>query len=274
MLPLQNTLSTVVCICYTNISTNYTSIFIAPVVAFVADVNQCVWIHKGIAYDAFAIAWKMQTKRKIFIRIVAQISSSFKREKLLEIVNSTANRLVTYISRRVFQSRHQAASCTSQGPDDASPSFSCYVYCFESLTPWFLSCFSGKRIYTVVGFASNLYEDKQVGIMAWLIFNFGQKRHKKHGLDCPSPVSPRISWRIQEDQSCETISVPFWKTVAGLARLYGDGGNGTLSQYFVIDMKQMLLPWNTGTLRKSHFEKLMRCIEIQRGMISLILQTL
>lgn len=235
MLPLLNALSTIVCISYTNISTYYTSIFVAPVVAFVTDVNQSVGIHKGIANDAFAIAWKMQkmqTKRKTKVRIVDQISSSLEWGKLLDIVKSTANRIVTYTSRRVFQSRHQAASCTSQGPDDASPSFNCYVYCFESLTPCFLSCFSGKRIYTVVGCTSYLCEDKSAS-WPWLIdYQFRSKADAKAEWAAQTVrrrfplVFLRESKRIKV---CETMSVPFWKTVAGLARLYGDGGNGTLS---------------------------------------------
>jgi len=53
---LLNALPAVVSVCYTNVSTDNTTIFIAAVVAFVAYVNQGMGVYKGVADYTFSIA--------------------------------------------------------------------------------------------------------------------------------------------------------------------------------------------------------------------------
>jgi hypothetical protein len=54
---LLHTLSTIIGIGDTGVAAHHTSILVGPVVAFVADVNQCEGIHKGAANNAETVAW-------------------------------------------------------------------------------------------------------------------------------------------------------------------------------------------------------------------------
>jgi hypothetical protein len=59
---LLHTLSTIISIGDTGIAAHHTSILVGPVVAFVADVDQCEGIYKGAANNTETVAWKSEVK--------------------------------------------------------------------------------------------------------------------------------------------------------------------------------------------------------------------
>ena len=69
---LLNALPAVVSVCYTNVSTDNTTIFIAAVVAFVAYVNQGMGVYKGVADYTFSIAYNgsdiIKSRKKVFVK--------------------------------------------------------------------------------------------------------------------------------------------------------------------------------------------------------------